>query len=76
MSPFPYKTVRKFKLSQLHKKIGQLFYLEPCDSDISEGNFMAQLSFFDAKAKKIYVIQEWDTRKPKSESILESDNAT
>lgn len=65
MIEFPFKTVRVFKVRDLDRKTGQLIYTEPGDSDINEGNFMAQLAFFDGKT--IYVIQEWDTR----EDLLE-----
>lgn len=61
MLEFPYKTKRNYDLKELNKKVGKLIFTEPGDSDINEGNFMAQLSFFDGKT--IYVITEFDVRK-------------
>lgn len=56
-----FKKVLKLDPEQLHKKIGQMIYVEPGDSDINEGNFMAELWFCDGMT--IYLIDEWDTRK-------------
>lgn len=51
----------EFHFRELHKKIGQLIYMEPSESDIAEGNFMAKLWFRDDKMN-LYLIHEHDVR--------------
>jgi hypothetical protein len=60
------KVIKKFSYQDLHKKFGRIIYHEPCDSDLQEGNFMAQL-WFVTSDMKMYLLGEWDTRKPRSE---------
>lgn len=51
----------KFNWKDLHKKIGQMFFVECSDSDIQEGNFLNQLWFMD-EDHTFYLLQEWDVR--------------
>lgn len=53
-SPWKYP---EFEMKDLHKKIGQLIWMEATDSDIHEGNFMNQLWFRDDKYN-MYLIFE------------------
>jgi len=53
---------KTFTWSTLHKKVVQIVVSEPTDSDINEGNFMAQVMAMDDKLN-LYVIDEWDIRK-------------
>lgn len=55
---------RTWKPKKLHQKMGKMLFVEPSDSDIQEGNFMAQLWFVDMKMH-CYLIQEYDVREKK-----------
>lgn len=59
-SPWKYPT---FEMKDLHKKIGQLYWVEPTESDIAEGMFEAVLWFRDDK-QNLYKLIEKDIRKP------------
>lgn len=61
-SPWEYPV---FEMRDLHKKIGQLVFTEPTESDIAEGNFMEQLWFRDEK-QNLYLIHERDVRQPET----------
>lgn len=58
--PFKYP---KFEMKDLHKKVGVLAYMEPTESDIAEGDFMAQLWLRDMEYN-MYLIWERDIREP------------
>jgi len=69
---------RDFKYSDIHKMVGQIIFMEPSDSDINEGNFMAQVWFVaygkgKEKFKGLptwYLLSEWDTRKQNEEKSV------
>lgn len=54
---------------KLHKTVGQIIFLEPCESDLAEGMFMTQAWFVvldkDGNLTK-YLLEEWDIRKGKN----------
>lgn len=67
MTDFKMPQVIKWKPERLHKTVGQMVYMKPCESDICEGNFMEQLWYVTLEKKKPhwYLLQEWDVRKKK-----------
>lgn len=56
-----FKTINNFSLDELHKKVGQILFIEPSESDMAEGNFNQQLLFIDEN-KNVYILFEDDIR--------------
>ena len=61
MMPNPFKEVKPFTWSQLHRKTGTFLHQMPTESDLAEGNFKETLTFCDTDMK-LYVIYESDVR--------------
>jgi len=43
----PFKIITEFDWKDLHKKVGQIIYVEPTESDIAEGDFKTKVYFVD-----------------------------
>ena len=61
---FKFNEHNEFDWGDLNKKYGRIVVQYPGDSDVNEGNFMAQVMFMDGSLN-IYVLHEWDVRKEK-----------
>ena len=59
-----YREHKTWNPEDLNKKIGQIILLNPVDSDIQEGNYIAQLWFMESD-HTMWLLQEWDVRKRK-----------
>jgi len=59
-----FERILSYDANDLHKKTGKIIVNHPTDSDLAEGNFMAQIWFYSFNENgKTYLIKEWDVRK-------------
>jgi hypothetical protein len=63
--------ILSFDLKDLHKKIGQLIYMEPTDSDINEGQLTSQLWFRTEDAW--YLLYEKELSAPARNGVKRRD---
>lgn len=61
MIEYEFKKKLSFKIEELHKKAGTMYFMEPGDSDVNEGDFMARLWFVD-EDMTWWLLCEYDVR--------------